>query len=345
MYIFIIVFIALLILAILDQFVNTNIFIYISMLILVILAGFRNIAATINNDTSMYYGIYNGYIDRKLEGGYVFLENIFHLLNANWTCFAIFIALLTLGIVTKEFSVFTDVPGYALLYYYARFFVSRDMNQIRASLATAILFLAVKYVYDNKLLNFLLVIFIAWTIHHGALVGILIYPLYEWLKNIKKQKYLGIFATTIVIAIGLSFTMNTFFVKISDFFTSVYITNPSFNQGGGLLNPVLWLQILISFIAVYSYDQNKYKKTKYYSVILVMYVLSTVLLALFNQYYTLAGRISTILATGEPIIIINLLESWVKGPKKYICFVIFTIIIFYLINNNLVNSDLINIYS
>lgn len=341
MYIFVIVFLVLLIFAVLTEAAHTNLFVYFSTFTLIILAGFRNVNAYINNDTAMYYSIYNGFNDRKLEYGYTFLSNIFHFMRINWTYFALFIAFGTLIILTKEYIIFTNMPAFALLYYYARFFVSRDMNQIRASLAAAILLISIRYIYKGDFWRFLVIIMFATLFHTAGAIGIILYPVFKLVKKIDPQKYLRYFVVAITVALSLSFVTGLVFTKFNTFFTSVYITNTFYVKGGGLENPVLWMQIIISFFAIYLFQKGQYRNTKYYSVILYMYVISTIILALLSQYYTLAARTSTLFATVEPIILLNMCEIKFNKKVGLLIFVIIAVIIFYLINSKVATSDLI----
>lgn len=330
---FVFIFMFLLISAYWDSYLNKQIFVYLSSIILIVLAAFRGL--NVGNDTLIYFQSYERLptiINTNFELGYSTLEHIFFSCGLPWVVFSFVIAFCTIGLITLNYASFAKYTGFALLYYYSRFYINRDFTQIRASLAAAILLCSFKYLYQRKLWKFLIVILIASSFHLGALIGIILYPLFLILNhNDKIFRYY-------IIAIGLSaimsFLLKNVLININYSRISSYLTNPTYvNNGNGLLNPVIIFQIIVSCTAMYLYSKNKYQKSKYYFVLLLSYSISTILLILLSQFYTLAGRTSTFLVTVEPIIILNICFSLSNNPFLAKCYFSgISMIIFWLIN-------------
>lgn len=348
---YITIFIILFIFACLDLLLNRNIFIYAMGLVLIIIAGFRNY--TVGKDTIIYYQQYMSNlsgitINNGFEIGYTFIQNIFTFFRIPWVGFALFICLFTLGIIISEFKMLSIVPAFSILYYYSRFYLYRDINQIRASLAAAIILLSFKYVYEKKPFRFLLILLIAETIHTGSIFAVIIYPLYFiWKKN-NKHLSLSLFIVCCIVAVSLSFFVGNI-VSILHI-SNNYLTNDYYVYGGrkGLLNPVIWYQFFLSCFALRLSNKHRGIKKNYFDVALISYFLSTIIIILFSQYYAFAGRLSTIFATTEPLVLMYTCQAYSSKIKLdidnsnmnylinrcifLIPYIIITILIFYFID-------------
>lgn len=114
---------------------------------------------------------------------------------------------------------------------------------------------------------------------------------------------------------------------------SVYITSEYYTQGSGLSNPVMWMQIFISLIAVYLGVKFSTQENENLKLVITSYIISTLILVLFNQYRMLGGRLSTMFATVEPLVVLfslNLIK--ISKIVKIVSFICIIIIIFILIN-------------
>lgn len=314
---YLIVFILLLIFACLDQLLNRNFFIYVMGLLLILVAGFRDY--TVGRDTIIYYQQYVSQLsgiklDSGFEVGYNLLQDIFVFLKIPWVGFALFICLLTISIVIKEFKIISIAPAFSLLYYYARFYLYRDINQIRASLAAAIILLSFRFVFKQEPYKFILIILLAESIHSGSIIALVIYPLYLFWKKYKKHPML-IFVLCCAVAAALSFYIGN---VISLFHISNnYLTDDYYVYNGrkGLLNPVIWYQFFVSCLALRLNNNGKGIEKEYFDVTLISYLLSTIIIILFSQYYAFAGRLSTLFATTEPVLLMYVCQGYFGNAK------------------------------
>lgn len=323
--------------AVLDTYINENFFIYIAMVMLILVAGLRNIGTGF--DTFQYYYDYNSVaagfdpINSK-EKGFVFLERLIAALNLPVWCFFILIASLTICLIVFGYRKLTPYPGFALLYYYSRFYINRDLNQIRSSLASAILLFSIKYIYEKKLIKFLIVIFLATLIHSGACIALLLYPSYSLYEKINDKKKFVTYAAMIIASVFSSFLLSPYIGKLNGDRIDAYTQSKMYITGNGIKNPVILLQVILSLIALYIFLKKNSNVSQYFfSVTLFIYMFSTIVLIIFSQYYTLAGRTSTFFATVEPVVFIYVLINCFNKKNAFrISMLIVCLTIFILIN-------------
>lgn len=283
------------------------------------------------------------------EIGYLILNWLSVQASIPFDYFLLLYAFVTLGLLTI-FLVKLDNPRFACMvwvYYFARFYFTRDFGQIRSSLAIVISLFAVSYLIKKKWTKFTAVILIASLFQRVALV-ILVVAFF--INMIVKKLNVITYATIIILSMILSRTLSSWLQSKSILFEdySVYLTSEAFGVGqNGLLNPIIWMQVVITFSIIWLYFQTRFIDTKFESSsifilnraniqkITVLYVVGTVILLIFNTLPTLAGRVSTILSTMEVFLVPLVFQ---KISNKYICpilFVLFSFSIWYLMFNHL----------
>ncbi|MCC9082768.1 EpsG family protein [Enterococcus faecium] len=111
------------------------------------LAGFRF-------STGYDFSSYNNFFDRLInwgkifdgsidaEPGYLLLNYIVRELGMNFSTFVLLFSIISLLLLAYALNNYFPVPSIALLYYYSRFFLVRDMGQIRSSIVAIIFLLA-----------------------------------------------------------------------------------------------------------------------------------------------------------------------------------------------------------
>lgn len=237
------------------------------------------------------------------EFGFYLIGVILKTIVDNSVIYFVFISALTfffLYCFLKEYCLF---PLIGLCIYMGRFLVGRNMMQIRAALAIAIILLATKYVTEKKLWKFLLVVVIGYCIHHSML---LVIPLY-FISKIKIKKI------HIVLGLCVAFVVAGYFsstiiglMRGSDFVNEMAV---SYVQEGGrfaysssLANPMIYYQSLV--LLIFTFFENQLSRyTPHYYTIRNAYFFSTILLIVLCSFAIVAARTSTIFATYEIIII------------------------------------------
>lgn len=287
-------------------------------------------------DTINYYSDYenirnNLFSLHSTDFGYVLIEKICSFFGLPTWLFILLISCITLfGLYTAYSNMLEkSMLGLAICYYYARLFVLRDMNQIRSSLASVVVLFSFKFVKEKKFIKFAVVILIASSIHLGAIVSLLVYPLFLIIANLKMKYDLSLSIVLILLCIILANVISPALNTLTAILDrgAAYINNQYYTMGTGLKNPVIYYQISIVLLAIY-----KIKKGRIDISLLSGYLLSTLILILCYKYTSLAGRLSTFTASVEPVLLISLLKEYLPKYLRVLIFTLIIIAIFIVIN-------------
>lgn len=196
MFFYIIIFI---ILGLLAFFVKRNaIVLSLCAISLIAIAGFRGFY--IGADTHTYYFYFLSLADGYpgyMEPLWNFLNLVISSLNLNFNAFLLLISALTILPITYIFWKELDNPQFALFLYYAIYAYCNSFNGMRQYLAISLVFVAFYFMRHCKALLALLFIVLASNIHHSALIGLVLFPLY----------YVRISRTTILLALLISLAL------------------------------------------------------------------------------------------------------------------------------------------
>src|SRR5699024_10481288 len=117
--------------------------------------------------------IFDGSIDA--EPGYLFLNYLVKEIGMNFASFVLLFTTISLLLLAYALNNFFPVPSIVLLYYYSRFFLVRDMGQIRSSIVAIIFLLALPGVKERNFKKVLLFSIVGCLFH---LVALFIIPAY-----------------------------------------------------------------------------------------------------------------------------------------------------------------------
>lgn len=335
MLLYIIVFILLMILALSEVLLKNKKVVYITSSLMALMAGLRFYTGYDFLSYSNFYqdvdglsDVFNGSIDA--ESGYLFLNYISSTVGLNFYFFILFFSLLSIGLLTNFLYRYTPYPSMFLFYYYARFYLVRDMGQIRSALACIILLYAIPYMIKQKPIQFILVVLAASLFHVTALFFILAYVFNILFKKLTAKNIFGLLMGSI--AIGLFIQIPQLYIwAIPDRYIA-YFTNPAYTNGQWIMNPILWMQIAIFLGSFICYKPtNSEEKSKFEGMLKVYFISSLVLLAAGNLG-TVGGRISTLFATSEILLVPYFLMNFSKNKLlNLLLFCGFTFVIFCLI--------------
>lgn len=233
-----------------------NFFTLLGISIPVILATFRSLP--VGTDTEPYYYLYNYYgtfsslSDKfKILGFKEFLNTILiHICTTigSFNLYLFIYALFTVVFVIITLYKLVPLEVVPLSYFiYLCFFFPQSLNIMRQSLAIAIIFLGYRLIIERKWLKYLLIVFIATSIHISALLAL---PLY-FLINEKKE-------------------INRWVAAIISFGLILFTTRPS------------WIFIMLStipgferylFYADYSGDANNRMIFINFIILIIIYLL------------------------------------------------------------------------
>lgn len=303
--------------------------------ILAIIAGFRFFTGYDFNSYNNFYAeiesfsdVFNGSIEA--ESGYLFLNYLFKLLGFNFYFFILFFSIVSILLLTNFVYKFTPYPSLILVYYFARYFLVRDMGQIRSAIACIILLYAIPYILKKKPIQFIIIVFIASLFHITALSFIIAY-IFNWLFKELTLK-------NVITLVGISFLIGVL-VQIPELYTwavpdryIAYFTSPSYTNGQWILNPVLWMQIILFSGAAIFVRPTIEEERSQFSIFLKIYLIASLILIAAGTLGTVGGRLSTLFATSE-IMIVPILFANISKNKllNIILFSGFTVAIFGLI--------------
>ena len=320
---------------------SRKIVLFLVCIVLALIAGFRN--QVIWGDTSIYVISFSQNNDLLhltafdkpfgySEMGFYYLSALIKFFTEDATSYLTIISLISFYFLYKSFDKYSIYPLFGVAIYLARFYTGRNMMQIRACIAIAIIIYFTFLIKDKKWWKYLLVIAVSYTMHHSSLIAL---PLLFLRNFIIKPKY-------IYLGIILSLMISQFFgepirnwMQASDFaneMASSYIQENSEKAfANNLTNPVIWYQIFILF-AFNNNEKRLMPLSEYYYIFRNGYFYSTCILIILCQFAVLAARSSTIFATFEIAMVPLLLYMFGKRVRMglYLVFGIAYILLFYM---------------
>lgn len=310
----------------------SSIWAWLGVIILALIAGLRY---ETGNDFLPYKTIYAGdYSAGQVEPGFLFLRNLFNWIHAPFWLFLLAWAVVTLTLFyffAKEYFRPAIIP---IAYYLSRFFFMRDMGQIRASLVCVTCMLALKFVYDEKPLPFLVIVGLSATIHVSALFFLLIYPFWLLFRRINFKWVLGFLVFGAAVGFVAPKILSVIIVHTLPRYAP-YVTNASY-LSSGLFDPVTLMQVIICITGFYILNRGMVSNaliggSEKFKFLMVVYLFATLTLLSLSQLSTIGGRLSTIATTTETIVLPTIVFSIM--PKKTrtlsmvgVCAVIFVLI-------------------
>lgn len=301
---------------------NKRIILMIACVVLALMAGFRDISRWA--DTRGYVLSFTNYtkplgewttLDHPYgysEYGFYFLGVIFKTFSSNVTGYLLFIAVLTFIFMYKDFKRYCYYPLFGVCAYVSRFYFARNFIQIRAGLSYAIVLWAVQYITKRDWKRYFLWVFIAYLFHHSALLAV---PLY-FLCMVKIKKW------HIVLGVIIAFILGGFFTEpirllVSDYATDMKVVtyvSKEYQREQGLLNPMIYFQLIILFAYTYNERILKWTSPDYYTI-RTAYFYSTFILITLSMYTALSGRTSSMFSTLEMAIIPTMINTFVKKNR------------------------------
>lgn len=329
MSLFIILFIILACLSMIDFLSKHNYGLFISAAILAVVAGIRY---NVGYDYGTYYQYYlTG--NHDFEKGYVLLNNIAHFCHLDFFAFEFCFAVLTLGLlfIFLYKNVQPGLGDLCLLYYYARFYWVRDLGQIRSSLASVILLYSIKYIREKRPIPFLIVVLLASSIHKGSFIFVAAYLFANYIdKEISFSKTSLFFVISLIVE--KFFQLNPGLVnKLTH--GGVYITSDVYTQHS---NSNIWVMILEWIVIIfYIWIRERRmtsKERQFMDSIFNVYFTGALVALVFYAYPTFGFRLATLLDTTEIIMIPYIVQKVIANKfLAVLSCVAVSGIIFYLI--------------
>ncbi len=248
-----------------------------------------------------------------VEKGYLFLASILKTIYNDSRFYLLTMGGLSMFLLYKTLQKYCIIPLIGLCDYIARFLLNRDFIQMRSSLAILLVILAIDLVYKKKLWSFLFVVFIAYQVHHLALIAVPFYFL-SLLKLKKWHIFAGIVLAFILSQTLAGYVSGTVEAYSEDLHYETYTQGSFVSMSLGLRNPMIYFQLGILMLFMFA-EKELSSKNKYYYVFRTGYFFSTLILIFFCNYTALSGRTSTVFATLEMFIIPMLAMTWTRKNR------------------------------
>lgn len=231
-------------------------------------------------DYAMYeYMYFNQYAQNieKVEIGYKILMQLsYQLFGENAYLFFTLCSALTIlpiYIIIKKYS---NKPGESLFYFVALGFYVLSFNMVRQSIALAICFFALKYMFNRKIIKYVITILIASLFHMTALIMI---PMY-WIANLQFNK-----KKLLILLIVLSFS-GILFNPIFNYFTSIipqYSMYSSYGNAHAGIGTYIVDSIYIILIILIILNKNRMiNENKKYIINLITFSMFFIMLSIQN---------------------------------------------------------------
>ena len=307
-------------------------YIYLIGIFLLLFAGFRGSSGT---DSLNYINFFNDSTDtiwnwrdlnrRYSEIGFYYLSVILKSVTYDINFYFLFISFISMLPLLKSLSALSIYPILGFIVYFARFFPLRNMNQIRAALAIAIVMYAIKFLAENKPKKYILLTLLAMTFHYSMIIALFFGFIYKLKISFRLAVFLllasavvGINAKAIVPILLAFRATSTVGLGLG------YLTYENL----GINNPVIYYQILLCLPFFY-FEKRLSSIQKGYYIIRNAYLFSTMILLLTANMGVIGGRLATLFATCEIFIVPALVFTIRPRLVGYVAMVLLLSVIFY----------------
>lgn len=246
------------------------------------------------------------------EYGFYFLGVLFKSISSNATGYLLFIASITFVFMYKDFKRYCYYPLFGVCAYVSRFYLARNFIQIRAGLSYAVVLWAVQYITKRDWKRYFFWVFIAYQFHVSAILAV---PLY-FLCLIRIKKWHIVVGIIIAFILGGVFT-GQIRALVADYASDINVTTyvtKGFQREQGLLNPMIYFQLLV--LSIYTFNEKVLRNTSEdYYTIRTAYFYSTFILITLSMYTALSGRTSSMYSTLEMAIIPTVINTFLKKNR------------------------------
>lgn len=312
---------------------NQQTLLVITCVVLTLLIGFRDhwpdedVYITAFNQAPNIFGFSFGINPfGYVEKGYLFLASIVKTIYNSSRFYLLVMGGLSMFLLYKSLQKYCIIPLIGMCDYIARFLLNRDFIQMRSSLAILLIIWALKYVYEKKMWHYFAVVFVAYQIHHLALIAV---PFY-FLCMVRFKKWhivAGVILALILSQTIAGFISGTVEQYSADLNYSTYTHGSFVEQSLGIRNPMIYFQIFILMMFTFS-DKLLQSKSAYYDLYRTGYFYSTLILIFFCNYTALSGRTSTLFASFEMFILPMIALTW-KRKNRIIYYLGIGFVFFY----------------
>ncbi|CTS66911.1 TPA: EpsG family protein [Escherichia coli] len=297
--------------------------------ILIILAGFNTASPdylgykTIAQNVGSYEDFYSG-STKNLHGDFTFflISSIVNTFKLDIQFVFIIVAFISVGITSFVIYKTSCLPMLSLLLFSSHNYLNKDVIQIRAALSSALILLAIYFFSRGRKLFGGCSYFFSLLSHSSAIVTAppIIMSRLCPPQHVKSVLFfLLIFAFFINVFAGGFFGILNYFESFLPSSVKNYLYWDIYNYDMGVLNLSSIRALFFSLVLLWLY--NKHPKSKEDVILTFSYIFGTCILIAFSDFAILSGRLSSILMSGEVIVLVN--AAYKMKGKSSLVFILF----------------------
>ena len=302
------------------------------MIILLYFAGFReNVGADDHSYREVFTQVHNVFNENFLlsysnyykEPGFIFLTSLVKTFTDDYHLLFFIVSFFAISINIYYYYKYSPFVILTIALYYVHTFLARDMNQIRAGLACAILLISIQYIKNRNLFKFSIVIIIASLFHVGALVFFVTY----FITTTTYSRF------TYLITLGMSIALS--FLGLSELIVNSlpdslgivknvlvnYYNSPMYKNAIYTFDITNIKQIVIATIFILCLNKLR-TKSDFFLILFNIYFIGVLWRLAFSDFGIFAARFATFFTITEVILIPYLLFCFTKRERLIVVFLI-----------------------
>lgn len=297
--------------------------------ILTLFAGLRYDNADWSAYVEAYVAVTNGEPPTLADPGFNGLYRFLSIFSSSPLFMFVAVAGISVGLNLNSFKTYSPYFLTAILIYFVHIFVLKEMIQIRGGLASAICLFSIRYLVKEKFKIFMAIWIMAVSIHFSTIIWGIVGICY-WLKPSVKTFAILLFLSLLVGTIYPFGQIIKSYLGVSEIESRLgeYVAYGDEGFGGklGVFTNVNALKsLVISTLSLFLFYKRRTKDNVFFYPILCAYICGTVWMLLFNDFAIIAGRMSSILLSVEPVVISYLFVLFSRDSRW--CFSAFLVLI------------------
>lgn len=242
---------------------------------------------------------FNNIVNTHGELGFLLINSFVKSFNGGIEYVFFAVSLICIYLLVKNACMYSGMPILSLVLYYNRFFIDRNLGQIRACIACMIIMYSIKFVKEKSAKKFFLSLLCACLFHKIAIIGLFVYFIDKQRITLQKLFVIVFIAGLIGFLIPLDATLQILIAYIGDFKFAGYLGDTEyFMRDLGVFYPVSVMQVtLLFYLSLY---RGKLEgKFPYFNLMFNMYLFSTVWLLVMHKFGIYGARMATLYGTVE----------------------------------------------
>ena len=304
--------------------------------ILILIAAFRG--PNVDKDHMNYIDYFKENDFKLVEPSFVIITRILKLFTSNPASIFVVFAIIGVSLKIKAIKQLSELWLLSIVIYTSYFFILHEMTQIRAGVASAILLLCVKPIYERDWKRFLLFTFLAVSFHYSSLI---ILPF--WFLGHKPRKILLLFSIPVAYMIYFTHVNLIALLPIPGIKEKLEVYKGLQELGDDQWNSINVFNLLfLAKIAIFYFVLWKYDliaaRNKYAPILLKISCISLSCFLVFATMPIIAFRLNELCGIVD-IILIPLLYYAFKPPvfaKTIVIFIGLNLIFIILFYNKLI---------